>query len=689
MGEPSECIERLHEYAELGISEIACLMNFGNPDLECRRAVDGALRRADCALRSLTSPAFPPLSSCRPEVVGGSGPSSGTPSCSCITWRLAPSRAGFPGARRPHYGRRVTASSPRHQGDPASPQSAGTEVLVAGAGPTGLLLAAELRRRGVACLLIDAEPQPLHWDRATVVHPLSLEMFESLELIGEFLAAGVRQRAVRIHSDGRVLGEMDLTTSGSADGFNLGVSEEVTESILTGHLRRMGGDVARSCRLVSLEPRSDGILAVLESDGGHEEVVAQWVVGCDGLHSAARDLAGIAFESAGIAHAWAVLDATLDGWADDSDVTFAYLDTPTVILTALPHRRWRIYLRPGSPASDLVAEATATIRAYQPAAFVVDVENPTRFHCHTKVARRFRSGRVLVAGDAAHVSSPAEGHGMNGGLQDALNLAWKLSLVCRGVARPALLDSYEAERRPLAVMVARSGEAFERAQTPPGSAERADRDRAIAATFADPASRRNEVVAEAEMNVDYAGSPIVTGDLGGRPGPGERLPGGTTVRPWRAVACTLRQLTFRAGHTVLVLGDDPADLLRRLQEAVSGSPLFEAVVALGTREATPRGSGASSPPPPIVSASGAPRCSPCARTASSACGRRASTWRLSSATAPSSSAGLHERSRRLGGLQQVGASPGPVVDSVRAPSRYRSARSSVGAHARVIGTEIT
>lgn len=477
----------------------------------------------------------------------------------------------------------------------AHPASVGTDVLVVGAGPTGLLLAAELRRRGVACLLIDAQPQPLHWDRATVVHPLTLELLESLGLVGELLAAGMRQRAVRIHSGGRVLGEMDLSTSDSAYGFNIGVSEEVTEAILTGHLQRMGGDVVRSCRLVSLEPRPDGILAGLRSDGGRQDVMARWVVGCDGLRSAARDLAGIAFEGERIAQPWAVLDATLEGWQDDLDVTFAYLDTPAVILTALPRRRWRVYLRPGSPTSDLVAEATTTIRAYQPAASLVDVENPTRFHCHTRVARRFRSGRVLVAGDAAHVCSPAEGHGMNGGLQDALNLAWKLSLVCRGIARPSLLDSYEAERRPRAIAVARSGEAAERAQTPAGASERAARDRAIAAVFADPASRRNEVAAEAEMDVDYAGSPIVVGDVGGRPRPGERLPGGMPVRPWQAPACTLRELAFRVGHTVLLLGEDPAGLLGPLQEAAAASPLFDCVVALGTREDPAEGIGRIDP----------------------------------------------------------------------------------------------
>ena len=141
--------------------------------------------------------------------------------------------------------------------DPDSDQaSSGRPVLVVGAGPTGLLLAAELQRRGVPCHLIDARPGPLHWDRATVVHPRSLEIFESLGLVGKFLDAGRKQRVVKIHSGGKVLGTMDLSTCGSSYGFNLGVSEEVTESILTDYLHQQGGEVNHSSRLVGLTPRA-------------------------------------------------------------------------------------------------------------------------------------------------------------------------------------------------------------------------------------------------------------------------------------------------------------------------------------------------------------------------------------------------------------------------------------------------
>ena len=337
-------------------------------------------------------------------------------------------------------------------------------ILVVGAGPTGLLLAAELYRRGVACRVIDAHPAPLHWDRATVVHPRSLEVFESLGLLEPLLAAGVKQRVARLHSAGSVIGEIDLSNCGSRFGFNIGISEEVTESILTAYLEKQGGQVIRSSRLVELEECEDGLIATIQGDGATEQVAVRWVVGCDGVQSTARKLSGI--ELAGNDHTepWAVFDATVVDWPDSHEANYAYLDEIPVILTALPQRRWRVYLRPSSQHSDLVADAFSTLSRYLPTIGFEGVTNPTRFHCHTKVATRYRSGRILLAGDAAHVCSPSQGHGMNSGLQDAFNLAWKLALVCQGRCTAALLDSYEAERRPVAETITASGDAFEQAQ---------------------------------------------------------------------------------------------------------------------------------------------------------------------------------------------------------------------------------
>jgi len=463
-------------------------------------------------------------------------------------------------------------------------------VLVVGAGPTGLLLAAELQRRDVPCHLIDALPGPLHWDRATVVHPRSLEVFESLGLIGKFLDAGTKQCAVKIHSSGELLGTMDLSTCGSRYGFNLGVSEEVTETILTDYLHRQGGQVNRSSRLVGLTPGADGAMAEIERDGERYQVNARWVIGCDGIHSPTRDFSGIGFEGHDIAKPWAVFDAALQGWSQAFDVTFVYLDLVPVIQIGLPDQRWRVYMRPSSAESDLVAEATATVRRYAPGASFVDVENATRFHCHAKVATRFRSGPVLLAGDAAHLCSPSEGHGMNGGLQDAINLAWKLALVYHGESEPALLDSYEAERRPVAEMVIQSGDATEHAQTLTDPAERDRRDKTMRAAFAESKARHHEVVAEAELNVDYSRSPIVAGDASVHLGPGQRLPDSIQVRPAGAASCGLHELTHRAGHTLVLLGGaaagglETANLLAALQDFVTDSNVFEAAVAFGERD---------------------------------------------------------------------------------------------------------
>ena len=133
-------------------------------------------------------------------------------------------------------------------------------VLVVGAGPTGLLAAAELRRRSVECILIDAHERPMGWDRATVVHPRSLEIFESLGILEPLLRAGVKQRRARLHSNGQVLGEIDLDLCGSRYPFNIGISEEVTEAILADYLAAQGGEVRRATKLVAMQERQDGVL---------------------------------------------------------------------------------------------------------------------------------------------------------------------------------------------------------------------------------------------------------------------------------------------------------------------------------------------------------------------------------------------------------------------------------------------
>ena len=466
------------------------------------------------------------------------------------------------------------------------------QVLVVGAGPTGLLLAAELERRDVACQLIDALAAPRGWDRATVVHERSLEIFEALGIAGPFVAEGVKTRGARIHSDGEILAELSLDLTNSRYGFQLGISEEVTESVLTEYLEAHGGAVTRSTRLVGLEPGEDVVTATLERDDVRREVVAQWVVGCDGMRSVVREAAGIDFPGTDIEAQWAVFDATVEGWNSDYDLVFAHLDQPPVILTPLPERRWRVYLRPTSDSSDLVAEAREVLRRYTPAVTFTGVEDATRFHCHSRIAARYRYGRVLLAGDAAHACTPAEGHGMNTGLQDAFNLGWKLALVCRGESGPGLLDTYEAERRPVAERVVSSGAEVESAHALTGAGERAARDAEIRRRIADRDIAHHEAAAASELDRSYPRSRAVAGDDGSGPAPGRLLPDTRRVEPAHGEPRPLHELTHRRGHTLIVLGGpqaDPArvgDLVTELEARSCAA--VDAVVGLSTRPGNPQ-----------------------------------------------------------------------------------------------------
>ncbi|MGH7242001.1 MAG: FAD-dependent oxidoreductase [Phycisphaerales bacterium] len=464
-------------------------------------------------------------------------------------------------------------------------------VLVVGAGPTGLLLGAELVRRGIECQIIDANPAPLHWDRATVVHARSLEIFESLGIVEPFIAQGAKQRIAKIESGGKLLGTIDLSTCGSRYGYNVGVSEEFTESVITKHLEKLGGKVTRASKLTALKDGGDRVIATIDRNGKSEQLSAHWVVGCDGIHSITRESQKIELTGHDITEPWAVFDTTLTNWTDVYEANFAFFDTIPVHLTALPDHRWRVYLRPSSSTSDLVADALGTVKLYCPNVRFDNVTNPNRFHCHTKLARQYRSGRVMLAGDAAHICSPAQGHGMNSGLLDAFNLGWKLALVCKGDASSAILDTYQSERRPAAEIVTASGDDVERIHFVKGVAERRARDAAIHAAFEADKPRHHEAVAEAELNIDYSKSPIVMGDKHATLGPGHRIPDTVNVDLPGGESCFLHQHANHIGHTALLIGNtstkcDDLTQLRSSIESRPGRPIVDAVFIATARPET-------------------------------------------------------------------------------------------------------
>jgi 2-polyprenyl-6-methoxyphenol hydroxylase-like FAD-dependent oxidoreductase len=460
------------------------------------------------------------------------------------------------------------------------------KVLVVGAGPTGLLLAAELERRAVPCMLIDELNAPRGWDRATVVHERSLEIFEALGIVDSLISDGVRTRGARLHSDGAAIAEVNLELTHSRYGYQLGVSEEVTEAVLTRFLEDRGGHVTRSTRLVGLAMDGEEVVATLEQSGQTRSVTVAWVVGCDGYRSTVREMVGIDYPGTDIEAPWAVFDARLDGWHEDYDMVSVHLDVPPVILTPLPFRRWRVYVRPSSDTSDLVAEATGVLRNYAPEIRFVEVTSPARFRCHSRVAAQYRAGRVLLAGDAAHACTPAEGHGMNTGLQDAFNLGWKLAMVCRGEAGDGLLDTYEAERRPVAERVVASGTDTESAQALSDPTERAARDASIRRLLADPEQAHHEAAADAEIDRSYPRSQAVAGDETPGLRPGILLPDTEPVQPADGPPRALHELAQHPGYTVFVLGGpraDPAQVAALVTKfTVRSWEIVDTVVGLST-----------------------------------------------------------------------------------------------------------
>jgi 2-polyprenyl-6-methoxyphenol hydroxylase-like FAD-dependent oxidoreductase len=420
------------------------------------------------------------------------------------------------------------------------------------------------------------------------------------------MAAGTPQRAARLHSAGEVLVELDFSLSGAPYAYNLGLSEEDTECFLTEYLEARGGSVERATKLVTLTQDAEGVTATVERGGREEQIRAAWVVGCGGYHSPVRQALGITMEGHDIEEPWAVFDASLAGREDDFETTLVYLEETMVILTPLPGRRFRVYTRPHDDAEDFVVAATAVLEPYLPGQELTEIENPTRFRCHAKIADRYREGRVLLAGDAAHVCSPSQGHGMNTGIGDAVNLAWKLALVTEGDADPKLLDSYEAERRPVAAEVITAGEGMEDMGNFDGEEGRAARDAEVRAALTDPDTAHAEAVAEAELNISYRDSVIVAGRAEGedpsltncgevRSGSspsalraGDRVPdvGPVTAGPGEPER-QLHELAHRPGHTLVAIavgdgGEELPHLFAQLEGLVARSPLFDAAFALAT-----------------------------------------------------------------------------------------------------------
>lgn len=340
------------------------------------------------------------------------------------------------------------------------------DVLIVGAGPTGLTLATALAAKGVRALVIDRQAEGANTSRAAVVHARTLEVLEALDISQRLIALGLQVRRFTIRDGDRVLTPIDFGGLPTRHPYTLMVSQAVTERVMLARLVELGGQVHRPHALVDLSQDDCGVLATLD-DG--RQLRAGYVVGADGMHSAVRERAGIHFSGDRYAESFVLADVKLSGGIPQDEVILYFSAAGMVVVAPLPGGVHRVVATvdeaPERPDVPLVQALLDERGPQHEPALVHEVLWGSRFRVHHRVADRYRSGRVLLAGDAAHVHSPAGGQGMNAGILDAVRLAQALQEALAG--KDAALDDYGRERRPAARRVVALAGALTRLATLP------------------------------------------------------------------------------------------------------------------------------------------------------------------------------------------------------------------------------
>ncbi|UXA18608.1 FAD-dependent monooxygenase [Mycobacterium sp. SMC-4] len=448
---------------------------------------------------------------------------------------------------------------------------ADTDVLVVGAGPTGLALACALRLQGVGVRVVDRAGGPATTSRANFLHARGSEVLGRIGALGSLPDESLR--AMRIIN---YLGDRPLATLEFGDpqmhtaAPPMVISQAKVEAALRARLADLGTVAEWGCALVGLRAEPDAVHAELE-DGS--TIGARWLVGCDGTASVTRSLAGIAFPGVKLTERWLLADLHLD-WDLDRGGTTGWVH-PAGIVGAMPMPDdtgrgdlWRLFAYdPGLTQRPADREILDRIEHIIPErtgrdAHINGAEWLSVFTVHRRLADTYRRGRVLIAGDAAHAHAPFGGQGMLTGIGDAENLAFKLALVVHGRADDALIDTYQAERRPLATDVLRGTSVVTKINIASNPFGRFLRDHVAARIFRLPAMQRWTTYTASQLWVSYHKGPL--GGSGRRLRPGDRVADTVCHRPDGTATSIHREL---GAHWALLL---PADADRAPAEVARG-----------------------------------------------------------------------------------------------------------------------
>jgi len=327
------------------------------------------------------------------------------------------------------------------------------DVVIVGAGPTGLTLGAELRRLGVPALILDKQAAGENTSRACVVHARTLEVLEGIGATPELLRHGLIVPTFRIRDRSHVLATISFKDLETAYPYTLMCPQDRVERILLKRLESFGGEVQRPTDVLEIRSFGNDLRLDVKGRERGRTIQAKWVVGCDGAHSFVREQAAIPFEGGAYNESFILADVEMDWPLERDEVTLFYSEKGLMVVAPLPDNRFRIVATvQQASAQPSISDFQAVLKDRGPADAALTIRHmawSSRFRIQHKVAKTLRQGRILLAGDAAHVHSPAGGQGMNTGIQDAISLASALHRTLRD-GDDTILDTWQKDRLKVA-----------------------------------------------------------------------------------------------------------------------------------------------------------------------------------------------------------------------------------------------